>query len=136
MPSSDSAVWLSDDAPSRGDLALTVVVTVLIVFPLLLAETIFWGWLVAGFLVFALALGPLAASSIGAQVGAWFRSIGYAGRALVIGTVAVLIWTGLATLSIPGGLVSSLGAGGMLGVLAVAALETVRARGYGYPRSR
>lgn len=134
MPSSNPSDWLSDDAPSRRDLALTVVVTVLIVFPLLLAETIFWGWLVAGFLVFALALGPLAASSIGAQVGAWFRSIGYAGRALVIG--AVLIWTGLATLSIPGGLVSSLGAGGMLGVLAVAALETVRARGYGYPRSR
>ncbi|WP_276254837.1 hypothetical protein [Halomontanus rarus] len=103
MPSSDSAAWLSDDAPSRRDLVLAVVVTTAIAFPLLLAETIFWGWLVAGFLVFTLAVGPLAASSIGTQVGAWFRSIGYAGRGLVIGTVAVLIWTGLATLSIPGG---------------------------------
>lgn len=133
MPSSKPSDWLSDDAPSRRDLALTVVVTVLIVFSLLLAETIFWGWLVAGFLVFALAVGPLAASSIGAQVGAWFRSIGYAGRALVIGIVAVLIWTGLATLSIPDGLVPSLAAGGMVGILAVTTLETVRAHGYGLP---
>ncbi|WP_207586712.1 hypothetical protein [Halomontanus rarus] len=125
MPSSNPSDWLSDDAPSRRDLALTVIVTVLIVFPLLLTETIFWGWLIAGLLVFALVVGPLAASSIGTQVGAWFRSIGYAGRGLVIGTVAVLIWTGLATLPIPGGVASSLAAGGMLGVLVVATLETV-----------
>ncbi|MCU4741043.1 hypothetical protein OB955_12910 [Halobacteria archaeon AArc-m2/3/4] len=133
MPSSNPFDWLSDDAPSRRELVLTVVVTVLIVFQLFLAETIFWGWLVAGFLVSTVVVRPLAASSIGAQAGAWFRLIGYAGRAVVLVFFFVVVWAGLAVLSPPDGLVNSLAAGGMLGILAVATLETVLAHGYGLP---
>ena len=70
---------------------------------------------VAGFLLFAVVVGPGAASGAGKRVGRWFRGIGTAGRAVAIAlffvAVAVLSrfdWVPMATLSdaASGGLVA------------------------------
>jgi len=53
-----------------------------------------WPAFVVGFVLFALAVGPVANTSFGRRVGGWFRGIGVGGRAaaimLFIGLVAVV----------------------------------------------
>jgi len=53
-----------------------------------------WPAFMGGFVLFALAVGPVANTSFGCRVGDWFRGIGVSGRAAVImffiGLVAVV----------------------------------------------
>ncbi|AGB39739.1 hypothetical protein Natoc_4042 [Natronococcus occultus SP4] len=87
---------------------------------------VFWLWIGIGFVSFAAATGPIAASSVGSRVGAWFRGIGYAGRAIAIAGFAAAVWLSVSVLDVPAGPLVSFGNGGLLGVSAIVFLEATR----------
>ena len=119
--------WSSE--PSRLEIGLAAVFVVQVVTAFLVA-TISVAWLAAGAVVFALALGPGADSTIGTRIGAWFRAIGTGGRLLVIAGFAVTIWTALAVLPLPRVLIHSFATGGLLAVAVIVLLQTVWAHGF------
>jgi dolichol kinase len=114
--------------PSRLEIGLAAVFAVQVVAAFLVA-TISVAWLATGAVVFALALGPGADSIVGTRIGAWFRAIGTGGRLLVIAGFAVTIWTALAVLPLPRVLIHSFTTGGLLAVVAIIVLQTVRTHG-------
>jgi hypothetical protein len=99
MASEGTSVWLPEREPTRLEIAITAMALVYAVW-IVLTETISWGWLVAGFITTAFAMGPVAASAIGARIGEWFRAIGVGGRAVAIITFAAVVWTADAVLGI------------------------------------
>ena len=128
MSSPLTGPWAPDGAPSRRDVALTVLSTVWAVLGLATADSIARPWLAAGFLAFAAATGPLAATALGDRVGAWFRGIGRSGRAVAIVLFAATVWTAMAVLEVPLAPASSFAYGGMLGIAVVVAVESLRSR--------
>jgi len=118
--------WAPEVAPSRRDVALTVLLIAWAVWGISTAETVVWGWLGAGVAAFAVATGPLAATRLGDRVGAWFRGIGYAGRAVVVVLFAATVWTAMVlldSLTVP---LSSFAYGGIFGIAIVVAVELGR----------
>jgi len=83
-------------------------------------------WLPVGFLLFALAVGPVANSALGARIGAWFRGIGGLGRAAVIVGFAVAVLLVRARVDVPEAVVTSF-AGGIIGVVVFVALHLLDA---------
>lgn len=92
MPSS-SVIQLStyfpDRAPTWTEVLIGVLVGINFGFDVLSPETMSWPAVVAGFLVFSVALGPGGNSPFGRRVGQWFRDIGATGRLAVIGSFAL-----------------------------------------------
>ncbi|WP_226482230.1 hypothetical protein [Natrinema amylolyticum] len=119
MAADTSSRWSPEGSPDRWHLALSIVVATWAIWNLATIETATWGATAAGFVAFAIASGPIAASSVGTRVGARFREVGYTGRALVIAGFAVGIWGAVPLLGVSAARVSSFGLGGMLGVVAV-----------------
>lgn len=111
--------------PSRWESALAVLVVIQVV-TTFMTTTVLWGWLAVGIVAFALAMGPVADSAIGAQVGTWFRSIGVAGRALVIIAFAAIVWTVPTVLELPMRPIHSFATGGLLAVAAIILIQTAR----------
>ncbi|WP_137291185.1 hypothetical protein [Natronorubrum halophilum] len=128
MAADTTAGWPPDGAPNRRRVAFATLVAAWAVWNLAVVETVAWGIVAAGFVAFVAAAGPLATSSIGSRVGAWFRAIGIVGRGLVIVGFAVMVWTATTRLEVPAVLPTSFGLGGILGTSAVVALEAVRSR--------
>ncbi|GAA0667441.1 hypothetical protein ACFQDG_07735 [Natronoarchaeum mannanilyticum] len=127
MTSPLAASWSPEGAPSRRDVALTLLLIAWAVWGISTAETVAWGWLGAGVVTFAIAAGPLAVTRLGDRVGAWFRGIGYAGRTVVIVLFAVTVWTAMSlldSLTVP---LSSFAYGGVFGIAIVVAVELGRA---------
>lgn len=126
MTSPLAASWSPEGAPSRRDVALTVLLIAWAVWGISTTETVAWGWLGAGVATFAVATGPLAATRLGDRVGAWFRGIGYAGRAVVVALFAVTVWTAMALLDALTVPLGSFAYGGVFGIAVVVAVELVR----------
>ena len=126
MASDAASHWSRDGTSNRWHLALGALVAGWAIVTLYVAETVAWGAVAVGFVTFAIAAGPVAASSIGSRVGAWFRGIGYAGRAAVIVGFAVAIWGLVPLVDVSAVRVTGFGVGGMLGTVAVVAVEAVR----------
>lgn len=70
-------------------------------------QTIYWGWLLFGFVIGLVSVGPLANSPIGEQVGTWFRKIGVLGRAISILSFAVVVWIISGQVNVPSEIVTS-----------------------------
>ncbi|MDG5758351.1 hypothetical protein QA600_03240 [Natronococcus sp. A-GB1] len=118
--------WSSVGAPTRRQLAGSALTVALAALSLWVVESVFWPWIGVGFVSFAAATGPVAASSVGSRVGAWFRAIGYEGRVIAIVAFVAAVWISVPLLEIPAGPLVSFANGGLLGVSAVVFLEAAR----------
>jgi hypothetical protein len=90
------------------------------------ATDVRWPWLLAGALVFGVAVGPAHSTTVAGRVGAWFRGVGVAGRALTLVAVAAPAWLLPRLVPWTGAPLTSFGTGGLLGVAAVVAVEYLR----------
>ena len=81
--------WLPDERPGKPEIAIVALVLLDLADDFYDGEPVVWPWFAAGFLGCVIALGPLAASPVGAWVGDPFRGIGTAGRLLVVATFVV-----------------------------------------------
>jgi hypothetical protein len=122
MTAEETSVWLPESEPTRLEIAIAAMALVYAVW-IVLTGTISWRWLAAGFVTTALAMGPVAASAIGARIGEWFHAIGLGGRAIVIIAFAAVVWAADAVLGIPATPVTSFSVGIFFGVAAVIAIK-------------
>ncbi|WP_424016811.1 hypothetical protein ACOZ4N_13100 [Halorientalis pallida] len=120
--------WLSTDSPSGTALLIAALAVPVVVQNLLLPGSLAWLWVAVGFVAFAVAIGPVAASSLGERVGAWFRGIGVEGRILALVAVVAAVW--LVTEVVEGAFtpLHSIGTGGLLAVVVFVTVRTVYAR--------
>jgi len=84
---------------------------------------------VAGFLLFAVAIGPGAASGVGKRVGQWFRGIGTVRRTLVIVSFAVAVAVLYQFGWVPVALLGDAASGGLLAVAVFVCVHAERAGG-------
>ncbi|WP_284012431.1 hypothetical protein [Halobaculum litoreum] len=98
MPSLDAvaARLLPDREPTWTDVAVAVLALVWLPVQILQTSPP-WGWVGVGFASVWLALGPLARSDLGHRIDARSARVGVAGRVVAIAAVAVVLWTGVAT---------------------------------------
>ena len=120
--------WFPDGTPSRTDLLVAALALPVVVQNLLVPSSLAWPWVAVGFVAFAVAMGPVAASSLGKRVGTWFRGIGTEGRLLVLLAVVAASW--LVTEIVEGTFtpLHSLGTGGLFAVVVFVTVRTVYAR--------
>jgi len=131
------STYVPDRPPTWSEVGLAVLTLVVYGSSL----TIWLPWppaVVAGFVAFALALGPVSNSAVGRRFGDWFRGIGYRGR----GTLIVLFAIGVAVGSqfpwFPTLLLADIAYGGLGACLLFTALHLAVARdvsGWSTPRS-
>jgi hypothetical protein len=88
-----------------------------------------WPAAVTGFLAFSVALGPGANSSVGHQIGQWFRGIGVPGRIAAIVLFAVTVGVITRFDAGPNALVVDAATGGLLATLLYLVAYIVRAGG-------
>lgn len=77
------STYVPDRPPTWTEIGLAVLVLIMFGSFLLLGIP-WWPAVATGFVVFALALGPVANTAFGSRVGHWFREIGKRGRTVVI----------------------------------------------------
>ena len=82
------STYLPDRPPTWTEVGIAVLVVVTYGFPLHVRRP-WWPAVILGFVLFVLALGPIANTSIGRRIGNWFREIGLGGRAVAIGLLAL-----------------------------------------------
>lgn len=87
------STYVPDRPPTWFEVGLAVLMLGLVGSSFRVGQQV-WPAFVVGFVLFALAVGPVANTSFGRRVGDWFRGIGVSGRAAVImlfiGLVAVV----------------------------------------------
>jgi hypothetical protein len=83
------------------------------------AGTVSWFWLFTGVVSSAVAAGPVASTSYGALVGAWFRRIGYGGRLIAMIMAAIVIGLFIGIVQPPMALSTSFTFGGLIGLTLV-----------------
>ncbi|MBX0286891.1 hypothetical protein [Haloarcula salinisoli] len=127
-PVFDVGTYFPERPPTWAEVVTTLLVTATVV-PEFLDDTVSLPIAVAGFVLFALAVGPGANSSIGQRVGQWFRDIGKHDRALAIFvflvTMAVLSLVAEALVVV----LADAAAGGMMAVALYVFVHAVRAGG-------
>jgi len=79
-------------------------------------QTIYWEWVLVGFVVGFVSMGPLASSPVGEQVEAWFQKIGKSGRAIVIISFIIGVWTVGSQVDVPSNIVGSAVSGSMMSI--------------------
>ena len=79
-------------------------------------QTIYWKWVLVGFVVGFVSMGPLASSPVGERVGTWFRKIGKSGRAIVIISFFIVVWIVGSQVDVPSNIVGSAVSGFMLSI--------------------
>ncbi|MFB6083808.1 MAG: hypothetical protein ABEJ94_06140 [Halorientalis sp.] len=122
MPSTAPGDWLPDGMPGHTDIAVAGLALVVVAQNVATGAALAWPWVAVGFVAFAVAMGPVAASRVGARVGTRFRDIGAVGRILVIVAFAVTAWFVMTTVEAVMTPLSSVGTGGLLaGVVFVVA---------------
>ncbi|ATW87253.1 hypothetical protein halTADL_0440 [Halohasta litchfieldiae] len=82
----------------------------------------------AGFVLFSLAIGPVANSTVGRRVGDWFRTIGYRGRGTLIVLFAIGVAVGAQSPVVPTLLLADIGYGGLGACVLFTALHLIVAR--------
>ena len=87
------------------------------------AGTVSWLWLFTGVVSWAVVAGPVASTSYGALVGAWFRRIGYGGRLIAMIMGAGVIWLFFGIFRPPMVLSISFIFGGLIGLTLVSVWE-------------
>ena len=99
--------WFPESPPTWTDILIGLLILVWIPLNVGYLQTIYWGWLLFGFVIGLLSVGPLANSPIGEQVGTWFRKIGALGRAISILSFAVVVWIISGQVNVPSEIVTS-----------------------------
>lgn len=120
------SAWSANGKPSWSDFGFAVLALVWAVLQFATAETVSWGWIAIGFVVWAIGLGPVAASATGKRIGAWFEAIGMAGRAVAILAFFLVIFSVAMVVSIPTASVTSFVIGGFVAMFVVVVAEAVR----------
>ena len=132
MASNPPSPWSFQGPPTLTELVIGVLAAATAVSGLSVAETVAWGWFLAGAVVVVLSLGPLksysVATGISARVGEFSEAIGLVGRTLVLLALAAAIFWVISLQVVPGSSVYSLGQGGLLGVAGVLAVKLLRHR--------
>ncbi|SEW25770.1 hypothetical protein [Natrinema salifodinae] len=116
----------ADETPTRRRVAFAVALAAWAIWKLGTAETVVWGAVAVGFVGFSIATGPAAATSIGSRIGAWVRAIGETGRAATIVAFVFFVSAVLVSLHVSTTTGISFACGGVLGTIAVVAVETGR----------
>jgi len=90
------STYVPDRPPTWTEVGIAVLVVGMIA-PSFVVRELLWSAVAVGFVLFALAVGPVANTLFGRRVGDWFRAIGLSGRTTVIvlfiGLVAVVAGT-------------------------------------------
>jgi hypothetical protein len=79
-------------------------------------QTIYWGWVLFGFIIGFVSMGPLASSLLGERVGTWFRKIGKSGRAIVIISFITGVWIVGSQVDVPSNIIGSAVSGSMISI--------------------
>lgn len=88
-----SSPWgFREGHPTRIDLLMTVLAGVLAVENVVTADSLPVEWVAAGFVLTAVALGPVASSRAGARIGELARSASVVGRTAVVVGVVAFFW--------------------------------------------
>lgn len=127
MAARELTAWSSDGKPNLSDVVVAAFSTLWAVSFFSLIETV-WLWLTVGFVVGAVLLGPVATSTVGKRIGAWFESIGIAGRAIFIIVSVVCLGAAQIALDVPQTSVTNVVIGGMFALGISIAAEALRAR--------
>jgi len=90
--------YLPDRPPTWSEVGLAVLVLGMIGSAVTVRQ-LWWPAVIAGFVSFALALGPVANTAVGRRVGDWFQGIGKRGRAVVI--VLFILTVAIASRTVP-----------------------------------
>lgn len=124
----DVEAYFPERPPTWSEVGTTLFV-VLIVSGRFLRGAVSLPTAVAGFVLFAVAIGPGAASSVGKRVGQWFRDIDNGSRASAI----IVFAAGVVVLSLVAEalvlVLADIAAGGMLAIALYVLVHTVRAGG-------
>ncbi|MEA1932520.1 hypothetical protein [Halohasta litorea] len=129
--------YVPDRPPTWLEVGLAVLI--LVVYGLSLTTRSLWiPAVVAGFVLFALGLGPVSNSAVGRRFGNWFRGIGYSGRGTLIVLFAVGVAVGSQSPLFPTLLLADIAYGGLGACVLFTALHLAVARdvsGWSTPRS-
>jgi hypothetical protein len=109
----------SDSSRQRLIVLSIVLIGISYVIQLYEAGTVSWRWLFIGIVSWMIAAGPVASTSYGKSVGAWFRRIGYGGRLIAIIAVAGVFWSFIFLYQPPMVPSISFAAGGLIGLMGV-----------------
>ncbi|SDR28412.1 hypothetical protein [Natronobacterium texcoconense] len=95
MRSLVSRAMFPDRPPTKSDVLMIFVAIILILSAFPLGDAA-WEWIVVGFVLGLIGMGPVAQSPIGKEIGATFQAIGVAGRIvvmsiLIVPTIAVAV---------------------------------------------
>lgn len=109
------SAWLPDRQPTWIDLIVGISAVCWVIVRTQ-RTSLSWSWVAIGFVAYLTSAGPVANSAIGHSVGRWFRSIGFAGRATVIGLFAISVWAVDSAFDVPKQPVTSFVGGMMCGI--------------------
>lgn len=109
--------WCPERSPTWTDVIVGGLALFWVLLNLGYLQTIYWEWVVFGFVVGLLSMGPLANSPIGEQIGIWFRDIGIVGRSLFILSFAVAVWVVRSQVDISSQIVTSSVGGFMISMI-------------------
>lgn len=109
--------WFPEHPPTWTDVIIGLLILVWVPINVGYLQTIYWGWLLFGFVIGLVSIGPLANSPIGERVGRWFRNIGILGRAISITSFAVVVWIVRGQVNVPSEIVTSSVSGFMISIL-------------------
>ena len=109
--------WFPTHPPTWTDVLMGLLILVWLPLNLGYVRTIHWGWLLLGFIVGLVSMGPLANSAVGGRVGALFRKIGVLGRAISIISFAVVVWIVAGQVNVSSEIVTSSVSGFMMSIL-------------------
>ncbi|ERG91319.1 MAG: hypothetical protein J07HQW1_01353 [Haloquadratum walsbyi J07HQW1] len=110
------SAYFPDRPPTWTEVLIGVLVGVQIVPDILSPFTVSWSAAITGFLAFSVALGPGANSSLGRQIGQWFREIGVTGRVAVIVVFALTTVVVFRFDAVPDALITDAASGGLFAV--------------------
>ncbi len=105
--------YFPDRPPTWAEVGLAALITVGFA-PRVLLGSPSWPAVSIGFVAFAVAIGPGANTTFGSRIGRWFRQIGLAGRATIIGGFAIAVVATSRVEWIPNDLLADVGTGGVL----------------------
>lgn len=125
MVTSLLSAWLPNQAPTWGTI-FTWITSAVLLTSYLTDQTIawVWGWVIAGFVLTAIAFGPASRTAVGRQISSWFQDIGMAEVALLIGLSLAAIY-GLAVTFNISAAATSFGSGAFLWVLVFIPLQVL-----------
>lgn len=128
MATRELTAWSADGKPNLSDAVVAAFATLWAVSTFSLVETVLWLWLAIGFLIGAVAMGPIATSPTGKRIGARFEIVGVLGRATFIIVSLAAIGAVEVVLEVPRIPMTNIAIGGMFSLGVVVVAEALRAR--------